>query len=251
MRQPAHVVWRLAPAAIVLPLLAVAACSESGVREVPTMSLEEAKRVLDSYRPRTEKLLQNLRVIQSALGDYSPRPKDVTFDPLPILRNTLRPDGPRDTNVAILAEETLGDFETRGPLDLKFDYKLRRLLKMTVANAIESIGPDFRQEIEDALAVRYLVILRTERYVPARERPPSGFESGLVVLRAFITDVSSARVLTDLTVTAESSKTLEFRRDVPQTLNGALEDDLRQNAKKAVRQALAEKTGGQFDEFTY
>jgi hypothetical protein len=249
-------------------------CFLSGCSSPPQVvetgpSTQQIHEWIDACRPRADALRESIRKIQGGLPQSRPLPKKKTapapvFSPSPVYNDETGEYS--SSNTAIIHEEELSDSSAEGKFDLQFDYHVPQVLRVTGSKELnDSISKDFPAQCDQAAKLQYLVVVRTEevtlpertfQVVPqktdpgdffASPKPPaSGFKSGKVKLRAFVADVPSGKILSEVSVLGESSKRLEVPEDKMITVEAYLRNDLQRNTRSKLADALAEQTGGAF-----
>jgi hypothetical protein len=221
---------------------------------------ESTTAVTEKYRPRFAQQRGKLKRIAASL----PAPGSVQNDRLPA---NLDPkpvyDVPNKTfNTAILmaaqCEDPDRNLKTPGEFDLSFhEDEFRTHLLWTgdkspmAESARKSPAKDLAQRFDRSLDLRYLIVMRPERYNPPRVVNDSNFAGGEVELEVFLFDYQSEKLLGEFSreYRPDQQVMVEFRKDrkEQESAEAFIYSSVWSKAREDIVGILRSKTGGTFD----
>lgn len=209
---------------------------------------ETRREVIDRYRPRMDEMRQKLAALHQKL------PEEMT----PIARE-LDPKPEYDENAGtgntdFLAEEQLLDVDAVPP----FDLSLSRILKVCLvwtgpsnpmsAGTLRERDASYAADFESALAIRYLIVLRSRAEGIAVEG--GIFTGGAAAIEAFVVDLATDEVVAAARVAATPEERVSYsvrpgeNEDVE--AESAVHSSTWSNLRPHLAGALEEATGGSF-----
>ncbi|MCB9891394.1 MAG: hypothetical protein H6833_07095 [Planctomycetes bacterium] len=211
--------------------------------------------VFDEYRGRFEDMRAKWKRIHDhlpAAGRTSPA-NLIKVTPKP----TFHEDGDgNDTEIVML--EQLVDPDARLAFDLRLSDDLLRGMNWTgpenpMAESVrgERAGDSLRDELEHALATRYLVVVRVLQHDPPRTVSEGRFTRGSIAFEALLIDLAAEKVLGAVACSATNAERVEYMvREGSDSRERRLEDfaasDLWERAREDLCTKLGQATGGEF-----
>jgi hypothetical protein len=206
--------------------------------------------VIDEYRGKMTPKREQLQALAPKLAGVADKGR-LNLSPVPAY------DRKNDTgNTEFVGVEQLQDPDATPAYDLYLSGKLLMCLQWTgpknpmSASALDDSAGSLPRDFEDALATRYVVVLRTLDYQKPVVLGENSYKPGSLTMEGYLADLDKKEVLTSFRVSARSDDVVDYVYKEGEDRTKAAEEwaksTLSKNVRKEIARALTERTGGTF-----